>query len=120
MLRKRIITALIGIPLLVVVIWFEEPISWFTLFAGIWGILAVYEFYKITSITKIMPVTIFGIVWTVLFLVRPHIDIDVYYPLLIISMVILPLIYLLLYQTLKSILPSWAWTIGGYYTLVCY
>lgn len=113
MLRTRILTAVCGIPLLVVVIWFDEPISWFTLFACIWGILAVYEFYKITRITRLMPVTIFGIVWTVLFLVRPHFDYDIYFPLLVISMAILPLIYLLLYRRLKAVFPSWSWTIGG-------
>ena len=113
MLRTRIITALCGIPLLFVAIWFDEPISWFTVFACIWGLLAVYEFYKITSITKILPITLFGIIWTVLFLVRPHINNDIYYPLLVISTAILPLIYLLLYQSFRAIFSTWAWTLGG-------
>ena len=113
MLRTRIITALCGIPLLFVAIWFDEPISWFTVFACIWGLLAVYEFYKITSITRILPITLFGIIWTVLFLVRPHINSDIYYPLLVISMAILPLFYLLLCQSLRAIFSTWAWTLGG-------
>ncbi len=113
MLRKRIITALWGIPLLIVVIWFDEPVSWFTFFVGIWGLLSVYEFYKVVSISRIWPITVFGGIWTVLFIVRPHLDVDIYYPLLVISMAILPMIYLLLYRSRKAIFPTWVWTIAG-------
>ena len=113
MLRRRIITALWGIPLLVVVIWFDEPISWFTVFDGIWGLLAIYEFYIITGISRITTVAVFGIIWTVLFIVRPHINVDIYYPLLVISMAIFPMIYLLLYRSRKRIFSTWLWTVTG-------
>jgi phosphatidate cytidylyltransferase len=113
MLRKRIITALWGIPLLVVAIWFDEPIPWFTVFACIWGLLAVYEFYSITGVSRIVPVTVFGIIWTGLFIIRPHINVDIYYPLLLISMAIFPMFYLLLYRSRKRIFSTWFWTIIG-------
>lgn len=113
MLRKRIITALWGIPLLIVVIWFDEPIPWFTVFASIWGSLAIYEFYTITGVSRIIPVAVFGIIWTVLLIIRPHINVDMYYPLLVISMVILPVIYLSLYRNRKRIFSVWTWMVTG-------
>ena len=113
MLKKRIVTALWGIPLLVVAIWFDEPIPWFTVFAGIWGVLAVYEFYAITGISRIRWITVFGVIWTALFIVRPHINVEVYYPLLAITMALVPMVYLLLYRSRKKIFSTWVWTVIG-------
>jgi hypothetical protein len=52
MLKTRILTALWGIPLLVVVIWFSEPdytFPLFTVFASIWGLLAAYGLFCLLS-----------------------------------------------------------------------
>ena len=116
MLRKRIITALCGIPLLVVVIWFSEPeysFPLFTVFVSLWGLLAAFEFYKITTISRILPLTIFGIAWTVLFIIRPHITSGLYYPIVLASMLVLPMLLLLIRRKEKEIVNTWAWTVAG-------
>ena len=116
MLRKRIITALCGIPLLVVVIWFSEPeysFPLFTVFVSLWGLLAAFEFYKITTISRILPLTIFGIIWTVLFIIRPHIASSLYYPIMLASMLVLPMLLLLIRRKEKEIVNTWAWTVAG-------
>jgi phosphatidate cytidylyltransferase len=116
MLRKRVITALWGIPLLVVVIWFSEP-EWsfplFTAFASLWGLLAVLEFYKITAISRIMPLTVFGAIWTVLFIIRAHFASILYYPIGMASLLVLPMILLLIRRREKGIVDNWAWTVAG-------
>ena len=38
MIKKRVLTALCGILILSVVIWFDKPLPWFTLVAAIWGL----------------------------------------------------------------------------------
>jgi len=94
MLRKRFITALWGIPLLIAAVWFDEPLPWFTVLVAVWGLLAVLEFYKMVAVLKLMPLTYFGLVWTLLFILHPHVDYEWLVPLLLTSAVVLSLILL--------------------------
>ena len=122
MLKKRVITALWGIPLLVATIWFDQPLPWFTIVVAIWGLLAAFEFYKMVAAAKVPPLTYFGIIWTLLFilsrnselrsLLEPHFNLDLLTPLLLTSAVILPLIWLIGRQQ-KEAFTSWVWTIAG-------
>ncbi len=111
MLKKRVITALCGIPLLIAVIWFGEP--WFTILVAIWGLLAVFEFYRMVAASKVSPLTCFGLIWTLLFILSPHFDYATLTPLLLTSAVILSLIWLLLRRQKEGVFIGWAWTIGG-------
>ena len=123
MLRKRVITALWGIPLLVVAIWFDKPLPWFTILVAIWGLLAVFEFYRMVNTSRVSPLTYFGLIWTLLFILsrdsdllsilEPHFDLSLLTPLLLTSAVILSLICLLLLPQKEGAFVSWAWTIAG-------
>ncbi len=111
MLKKRVITGLCGIPLLAAIVWFGTP--WFTILVAIWGVLAVFEFYKMVAASKAPTLTYFGLIWTLLFILSPHFDYDTLIPLLLTSAVILPLIWLLLCPQKEAAFTSWAWTIAG-------
>ena len=121
MLKKRVITALWGIPLLTVIIWFGEP--WFTTLVTIWGVLAALEFYKLVTASKVSPLTYFGLIWTILFILsrnsdllsilKPHFDLNLLAPLLLTSAVTLSLIWLLLRPQKEGAFTGWAWTIAG-------
>ena len=111
MLKKRIITALGSIPLLIAVIWFGEP--WFTILVAIWGLLAAFEFYRLVAASKVSPLTYFGLIWTLLFILSPHFNYDILLPLLLTSAVIPSLIWLLLRRQKEGAFIGWAWTIGG-------
>jgi len=113
MLKKRIITALWGIPLLIVAIWFEQPLPWFTIIVAIWGLLAVLEFYKLVNITKMLPLTYFGLIWTLLFIISPHFNYDLVIPILLTSAVVLPLFWLLRHSQKDGAFTGWAWTMAG-------
>ena len=113
MLKKRVITALWGIPLLVAAVWFDEPLPWFTIVVAICGVLAIFEFYRMVTAAKVPPLTYFGLIWTLLFILSPHFDYNLLTPLLLVSAVILPLIWLLLRRQKEEALTSWAWTIAG-------
>jgi CDP-diglyceride synthetase len=72
MLGKRFITVLWGLPLVIAAIWFDGPLPWFTIFAAIWGLLAVLEFYRMAAVSKVLSLACFGAIWTLLFIVNPH------------------------------------------------
>jgi len=113
MLKKRVISALCGIPLLIIAIWFDKPLPWFTLFVAIWGVLAVFEFYRMVSASKVPPLTYFGLIWTLLFILSPHFDYAFLIPLLLTSAVVLSLIWLILRPQKEGAFIGWAWTIAG-------
>jgi len=118
MLKKRVITALWGIPLLITIIWFGEP--WFTILVAIWGLLAAFEFYRMVAVSKVSPLTYFGLIWTLLFILSPHyefffprVEYKVLTPFLLTLMVALSLICLLLRRQKEEAFIGWAWTMGG-------
>jgi phosphatidate cytidylyltransferase len=113
MLKKRVITGLWGIPLLIAAVWFDKPLPWFTVLVAIWGLLAVFEFYKLVAGTGVLPLTYFGLVWTLLFILSPHFSYDFLMPLLLTSAVVLSLIWLLFRRQKEGAFIGWAWTIAG-------
>ena len=113
MLKKRVITALWGIPLLIAAVWFEQPLPWFTLLVAIWGLLAVLEFYKLVNTSKVPPLTYFGLIWTLLFILSPHFNYQLVIPLLLTSAVVLSLFWLLRHPQREGAFIGWAWTMAG-------
>jgi len=114
MLKKRVITALWGIPLLIATVWFDRPFPWFTIIVAIWGLLAVYEFYRLVNTHKMPLLTCLGLIWTLLFIISPHFKHDFFtLPLLLTSAVVLSLIGLVLRHRKEGAFIGWAWTIVG-------
>jgi len=113
MLKQRVITGLWGIPLLIAAVWFAQPLPWFTILVAIWGLLAVYEFYKIVAGAKVPPLTYFGLIWTLLFIISPHCSYAPTMPLLLTSAVVLSLLWLLVRPQNEGSFIGWAWTIAG-------
>jgi len=120
MLKKRIITSLWGIPLISIAVWFDkQPLPWFTILIAGWGVLAVLEFYRAVTQSKVPPLTYFGAVLTLLFIIirdpalppalATYFDIR----LLLTSMVVLPLIWLLLRRQKEGAVAGWVWTVAG-------
>jgi phosphatidate cytidylyltransferase len=123
MLKKRVISSLWIIPILIAAIWFDRPLPWFTLYVAVWGVMAVREFYHLISAFKVPPLTLFGIIWTILFIVSrdsqlleflgPHFNTDLLTPFLLTSSIVLPLVWLLLRVRKEETFASWAWTVAG-------
>jgi phosphatidate cytidylyltransferase len=116
MLRKRLITALWGIPLVIVTVWFSRPeytFPLFTVLAGILGLLAVLEFYRMAGVSKNLPLTVFGALATVLFIAYPHCTYQFVLPVLITATVALSLIMLVFVRQKEGVFAGWAWTMSG-------
>ena len=115
-LRQRVITALWGVPVLFAIVWFGEP--WYTLLLAAGALLGVLEFYRLIDPSKGQPLTYFGLVWTLLFVLIPHahflnIDPLQFTLLLLASAVVFPLIWLVLRHRRRDAIGGWAWTIFG-------
>jgi phosphatidate cytidylyltransferase len=113
MLKKRVITALWGVPLVIIAIWFDEPLPWFTILASICGLLAAYEFYKITGVSRIIPLTASGLIWTLLLIIEPHWNYDNAITVLLASAIVISLMLRVPIRSIKFSLIDWVWSITG-------
>jgi len=122
MLKKRPITSLWYVSLLVVVVWFGGKPGLTTLIV-IFGVLAALEFYRMVATAKVPPLTYFGLVWTAFFilsrnsellsLLEVHFNPDLLTPLLLTSAVVLSLIGILARRQKEGAFTSWVWTMAG-------
>ncbi len=117
-LLQRTLASIIAIPVIVVAVWFGEP--WLTLLVAAWGVGAAWEFYHIIEKSKgLAPLTVFGMLWTLLFIISPHAaGINIFQKiqpasLLLTTAVIIPLIILLWRKGKDNAFTNWAWTVGG-------
>ena len=122
MLKKRIITSIWFVSLLVVVVWFGgEP--GFTALMIVFSVLAALEFYHMVAGSKVSPLSCFGLVWTSLFILsrnsqvtsalEPYLNTGLITPLLLTTAVIPPLLWLLSRRQKEGAFATWAWTIAG-------
>lgn len=122
MLRKRFITALWAIPLLIAVIWFDNP--WlFTSFIALVGLLAIIEFFRLIQKLDITPLYVFGIIWTLLFIVvhnpllpdiiEPHFNFNLVIPIIFTSGIIISVSTLLTRKQKTNSFAAWSWTFTG-------
>ncbi len=123
MLKKRVITALWGIPLLFAAIWFEQPLPWFTLIIALWGVLAVFEFYRLTTDAYLPSFPHLGMFLTLLFIISRNADLLLTLePFLNTKLVILlplaltlalPSLRVLVRPGTKRKMAGWVWTVAG-------
>ena len=116
-MKQRVISALVGIPILVAFVWFET--CWFpllTLLVAAFVVLGVLEFYRLANLSGARPATILGVAFSLVLVINAHLDanyeVDYLAPVLLGSAVALPLIWLYLFSRDKALL-SWAWTLAG-------
>lgn len=121
MLKQRVITALLLIPLPVAAAWFGEP--WFTSLVAIFGVLAALEFYRLGSAARVSPVTYLGLIFTLIFIISRNPDLlsrletsldpTLISPLILATAMVLTLTWILLRRKRDRAFTSWAWTMAG-------
>jgi phosphatidate cytidylyltransferase len=111
MLRQRLITSAIGIPLLIVCVWAGNP--WFTGAVGILLAFAGFEFYRIASHLQFKPLAYFGILVIVLLIFSSYFTDQSGKLLIITGATIVSLVWVLLRPKQENAFNSWAWTMGG-------
>lgn len=111
MLRQRIITSSVGLPLLIAAIWFGTP--WFTLIVTAMAIVGTLEFYRMSQNANVKPNVYLGIVWVILLVISPYCPYSLTTPLLITSLIVISLISILFLPSKESAFGNWIWTIAG-------
>lgn len=121
MLRQRVITALLLIPLPVAAVWFGEP--WFTSLIAIFGVLAALEFYRLGSSAKVTPATYLGLILILIFIISRNpdmlsrlessLDTTLISTLRLAAAMVSTLIWILLRSRKEGAIASWAWTMAG-------
>jgi len=122
MLKQRVLTAVWFVSLFLVVIFTGGELG-LTILITVFGVLAVFEFYRVTRRNQSRPFIRFGMVWTALFIVsrnseilariEPYFDPNLITPILIASAVILPMFGLLWRNQKQGSFTSWTWTVVG-------
>lgn len=112
MVKKRVITALVLLPVAIAAVWFDQPLPWFTVFMVVWGLAAVHEFYRMVTVAKVTPLASLGLVATLLIILSPHLD-QARTPLLLTIIAMVSLVWLLMLPRKEGAFTAWAWTVAG-------
>jgi phosphatidate cytidylyltransferase len=116
MLKQRIITAAILLPIILLAVWFGHP--WFSLLIAAAALVATLEFYRMVSNSgKGHPLTRFGILWAVALTLSPlslhyHLSIDLL-PIIMSLALVISLVLTLIHSQRETAFRDWAWTVAG-------
>jgi phosphatidate cytidylyltransferase len=120
MLRQRVLSAVIFVPIIFASIWFGNP--WFSIVVAIAALLGVIEFYAMVDRRRWQPLAIFGTLWTLFFIFNayyaPKYSSNNIYILvtsaLITSAVALSLVWVLFLRSSgEKVMLSWAASVTG-------
>jgi phosphatidate cytidylyltransferase len=111
MLKQRVTTAAVGVPLLVLVIWFGVP--WFTILITAAALAGAYEFYHMANFDRREPLIYLGLLWTLALVLSPHYSSLNALTAIITVIILISLIYLLFHPSREKAFGKWAWTIVG-------
>ncbi len=131
-MKLRVLTAVVGIPLLLAFIYFDFgwETSWFdrvpllVLLIGAGAAVGAWEFFRLGTHSGARPLTVFGIVCALLFVTAAlfngervaspddakHVDWGI--GALLAAAAVLPLVWLTIFRRTVA-LESWAWTLAG-------
>jgi len=129
MLKKRILTSVCGLPILVAAIWGissnpSDPSPWFTGLVAVLGILSVLEFFRLVNFSGTRPFTVYGIIVTLFFIIFRDADLleiiqpvfdYVWIVLLLLIGLVLPLLFSPIFRHTKggTSFSSGLWTVTG-------
>jgi len=111
MLKHRVITAAVGVPLVILAIWFGDP--WFSLLIAAAALAGTYEFYHMANFDRREPLIYLGLLWTLALVLSPHYRSPDILPIVITATMLVSLICLLRRPSRERVFHNWAWTIVG-------
>ncbi|MCD6567264.1 MAG: phosphatidate cytidylyltransferase [Dehalococcoidia bacterium] len=122
MLKQRIVCAVVGVPLLVLVTWFGH--LWFGLFVAAVVLAGTLEFYQVTISPSVLTqgnlinrsLIYFGLLWSMLVAMAPlifHCTVVNFLPAIMTFAVLISLIWVLFQNPREGAFPKWAWLVAG-------
>jgi phosphatidate cytidylyltransferase len=113
MLKYRVITAAVGVPLVILAIWFGDPWPWFSLLIAAAALAGTYEFYHMANFDRREPLIYLGLLWALALVLSPHYKNPDVLPIVITTTMLISLIYLLCRPSREKTFRIWAWAIVG-------
>ena len=113
MLKYRVITAAVGVPLVILAIWFGDPWPWFSLLIAAAALAGTYEFYHMANFDRREPLIYLGLLWALALVLSPHYMSPDVLPIVITATMLISLIWLLRRPSKERAFHNWAWTIVG-------
>jgi len=110
-LKHRVITAAVGIPLVILAIWFGDP--WFSLLIAAAALAGTYEFYRMANLDRKEPLLYLGLLWSMALVFRPHYQNPDVLLTVITATMLISLICLLFRPSREKAFHDWAWMIVG-------
>jgi phosphatidate cytidylyltransferase len=111
MLKHRVITGTVGVPLVILAIWFGDP--WFTILIAAAALAGTYEFYHMANFDRREPLLYLGLLWALALVLSPHYKNPDFLRIVITAATLISLIWLLLRPSEEKVFHNWAWTIAG-------
>ena len=111
MLKQRVITGAVGVPLIILAIWFGIP--WFSILMAAATLAGTYEFYRMANFDKREPLLYLGLLWALALVLSPHYKSTDVLPTVITAAMLISLIWLLCHSPREKAFRNWAWTIVG-------
>jgi len=113
MLKHRVITGAVGVPLVILAIWFGDPWPWFTLLIAAAALAGTYEFYHMANFDRREPLLYLGLLCSLALVLSPHYRSPNVLPIVITATMLISLIRLLCRPSKEGAFRNWAWTIVG-------
>jgi phosphatidate cytidylyltransferase len=113
MLKYRVITAAVGVPLVILAIWFGDPWPWFTLLIAAAALAGTYEFYQMANFDRREPLIYLGLLWALALVLSPHYQNTNVLPIVITATILVSLIWLLRRSPREKAFRDWAWMMVG-------
>jgi CDP-diglyceride synthetase len=115
MLKQRILTAAVGVPLIILATWFGNP--WFSLIIAAAVLAGTFEFYHMSAeFDKRCPLTYFGLLWALAVALSPlslhYKDINTL-PIIMGAAIVISLVWMVFRPPQEKAFPNWAWMVAG-------
>jgi len=112
MLKQRVVTAAIVIPLVISLIWFGDP--WFSVFIAAVVLLGTFEFYRASgNLDRRQPLVYLGLLWALALALSPHYKTTSVLPMVITTATVMSLVWLLFRSPQEDAFRDWAWVVAG-------
>jgi phosphatidate cytidylyltransferase len=111
MLKHRVITAAVGIPVIIFAIWFADP--WFTVLIATAALAGAYEFYHMANFDWRQPLLHLGLLWTLALVLGSHYGSPAVLPIVVTAAMLISLVSLLCRPSGQEAFRNWAWTTAG-------